>query len=161
MDTRAIKEPSPENAPVEKKKNRVMLLLVVLIVAGVLATAGWFQHGSELLSWFKDRAGSEEELCHFIPIKEFQVNLADQGGRRYLRLKLYFGSHDKALIKEVNRREPEIRSVIISILRCTTVADLEGQEGMERLKTEILEQVNSLLSNGKLEEVYFDNFLIQ
>jgi len=51
--------------------------------------------------------------------------------------------------------------VIISILRCTTVVELEGQEGMERLKTEILEQVNSLLSNGKLEEVYFDNFLIQ
>lgn len=163
MEIRSLK-PDPEEPPVKEKKNknyRVMLLIVILIVAGGLITAGWFQYGDKLVGWLKNRTGSSGEICHFIPVKEFQVNLADPGGRRYLRMRIYFGSSVKALEKEIGQREPEIRSVIISILRCTTVKDLEGREGLDRLKTGILEQVNSLLSTGVLEEVYFDDFLIQ
>ena len=162
MDVRQLKESSPEDVPVSKpKKSRSRVIIAVIIAASVLLTAGWFLYGSELLGWLKNKAGSQDEICYLIPVKEFQVNLADQGGRRYLRMKIYFGSNDKALVKEIERREPQIRSGIISILRCTTVDDLEGQEGMNRLKTAILEQVNGLLSSGKLIELYFDEFIIQ
>ncbi len=160
METKPLEEISVD-APVKKKKKINKLIVTAIIVAGMLAAAGWLQFGPGSFPWFKSDLNSREEIRYLIPIKEFQVNLADKGARRYIRLKLYFGSNDKALIKEVGRREPELRSGIITILRSTTVSDLDGQEGMSRLKTAILEQVNTLISTGKLEDIFFDEFIIQ
>ncbi len=162
MEMRSLKQPEPQAPPPKKKKNSAVLIIIaVFIAAGIFITAGWFLYGDRLTGLFKNHTDSVEEVNYFIPVKEFQVNLADPGGRRYLRMRIYFGTSDKDLLKEVEQRDLEIRSGIIAILRCTTVKDLEGKDGMDRLKSEILEQVNSLLSTGKLEEVYFDDFLIQ
>ena len=50
---------------------------------------------------------------------------------------------------------------MIATLRSTKVADLEGEEGMERLKKVILEEANALLSTGDVEDLFFDEFIIQ
>jgi len=160
MDIRQPEEQIAEKVPV-KKKNKINKLVAVAIAAGVLATAGWFQFGSSSLPWFKNNLNSREEISYLIPMKEFQVNLADKGARRYIRLKIYFGSNDKALIKEIERREPELRSCIITILRSTSVSELDGQDGMNRLKATISEQVNALVFSGKIEDIFFDEFIIQ
>lgn len=162
MDIMLNEEPAGEPPPVKKKKSKKLFFITGTLVALVfLAAVGWLQYGDKVLNLLAPGEEPGEELCCFIPVKEFQVNLAGAGGRRYIRLKIFFGGSDRNLEKEVIRRELEIRSSIIQILRCTTVEDLEGREGMERLKAEILEQANSLLPSGGLEEVYFDNFLIQ
>lgn len=162
MEIKSANKPQREEVPPpRKKRSRVLLPVGALIIAGVLITAGWFQYGDRLRGWLRDNTGSPEEVCHFIPVKEFQVNLADTGGRRYLRMKIYFGSSARALEREIEQREPQIRSGIIGLLRCNTVKQLEGKEGMDRLRAEILEQVNGLLTTGQVEEIYFDDFIIQ
>lgn len=153
--------PGRESPPVKEKKHKKLFFIIGALIAAAVLAAGWFQYSDKLAAWLVNKAGPKEGVCYFVPVKEFQVNLAGAGGRRYLRLKIYFGSGDKNLEKEVARRELEIRSGIIQILRCTSVGDLEGREGMERLKAEVLEHVHSLLPSAGLEEVYFDNFLIQ
>ncbi len=162
MDYSTLTESPPGKPPAKKRKSsRTPLLIAAAVAAGLLLTAGWLQYGTAMQRWFTGWSSMAPEAAHIIPLRELQVNLADPGGRRYLRLKICFAAGDKALVKEVNRREPEIRSKIISLLRCLTVQDLEGREGMERLERELLDQVNSVLVSGELQEIYFDNILIQ
>lgn len=164
MDIGSLKGPptSEKIQPGVTGKNRTLLIIAVLCIAlGVAVTVGWSRYGSSLSGWLKNHIYLYEDACYFVPVKEFQVNLADAGGCRYLRMSLYFETGTKKTVREVTSREPEIRSLIISILRSTTVSDLEGEKGMGKLGKRILKEVNRRLDSGILEEVYFDNFLIQ
>lgn len=164
MDIGSFKEPPTSEKPLPQGigKNRVLLIIAVLCIAlGVVVTVGWSRYGSSLSGWLKSHISLYEDACYFVPVKEFQVNLADAGGCRYLRMSIYFETGTKKTVQEVTNREPEIRSLIISILRSTTVSELEGEQGMEKLGKRILKKVNRRLDSGTLEEVYFDNFLIQ
>ena len=161
MEIKLLEE-MPVEEVLEKKKKLNLTMLYVLIFIGMVAAAGWywfFTKGN--LPWPQNMGDNQGELRYLISIKEFQTNLADQGARRYIRLKIYLGSNDRSLAKEVERREPELRSVIITILRSTKVSDLEGGEGMDLLKSNILEQSNALILSGEIEDVFFDEFIIQ
>ena len=159
MESDSIREyPVPE--PVKKKKVNKFLVIAAVAVVLLLIT-GWLQLGNGLLNRLQGRFNTGDELRYLVPIKEFQVNSADIGSRRFIRMKIYLGSNDKALVKEIERREPELRSRVIATLRSTKVADLEGEEGMERLKKVILEEANALLSTGDVEDLFFDEFIIQ
>ncbi|NLM35449.1 MAG: flagellar basal body-associated FliL family protein, partial [Clostridiales bacterium] len=48
-----------------------------------------------------------------------------------------------------------------SVLRTKKVADLETATGPQELKKEITTRVNSLLSKGRLTNVYYKEFVIQ
>lgn len=148
-------------AVTDKKKKNYMYIMSGVIIVGILAAAAWFQFGNGTFPWSKNNLQKQEVPRYLIPVKELQVNLADKGSRRYIRFKIYLSSSDKDLMKEVEQREPELRSCLITILRNTAVNELDGENGMALLKNEILEQANSLFATGKVEEVFFDEFIIQ
>lgn len=50
---------------------------------------------------------------------------------------------------------------ILHVLRSKSVDDIRPLDKEEKVKQEIMSKINTRLKNGKVERVYFSDFLIQ
>lgn len=95
------------------------------------------------------------------PLETFIVNLADEGGKRYLRvtmqLELAAGETDEPL----RTRLPQIRDVILMTLPAKRFEDIRSAEGKINLRTEIMEQLNRMFPKALIHNIYFTEFVVQ
>jgi flagellar FliL protein len=151
----------------EKKKSPmklVIILLVVLLLAGG-GVVGWMMMRGD-----KDTTGAAagskpaaQEVDEGIsyPMDTFVTNLADPGGKRYIKTKITLEYTDEKLGDELKQRLPQLRDVILSLLGSKTLADIQGIDGKIALRTELIRQINQILKTGKIRNLYFTEFVIQ
>ena len=68
--------------------------------------------------------------------------------------------NSKNLEAEIQRREPQIRDRIISILR-SSVDQLSSPDSLNTLKLDIVTQINNMLISGTVMDAYFVDLVIQ
>ncbi len=95
------------------------------------------------------------------PLKTFVVNLADAGGKRYLRVGIVLELNEAGLNSEIEENLPLIRDKILMILPSKTFDAIKTFEGKMALKREIMNGLNSLLKEGKISNLYFEEFVVQ
>ena len=64
-------------------------------------------------------------------------------------------------VEEVNKRQPQIRDAVITILRAKTKEKIDEKEGKDLIRSEIINTVNNFLISGRIKNVYFQDFVIQ
>jgi flagellar FliL protein len=95
------------------------------------------------------------------------VNLADHGGKRYLRvtmemeLKVEEGVDPFDLKEEIDNRLPQLRDTILMILPSKQYADISSTAGKIALRDEIIAKLNSYLKKGQIATIYFTEFVVQ
>lgn len=106
------------------------------------------------------------------------VNLADPGGRRYLKLSvvLEFAAHDAAFYtltgeerlaamttfgEEMSLKKPIVDDLLNTLLSSKTFEQIYTVEGKEALRQDIVARVNALLPHERLLYVYFTEFVVQ
>ncbi len=111
-------------------------------------------------------------------IKDLVVNLAEAGGRRYLKAtvvlefvpknadfyKLSGEAKTKAqaeFSKEIGGKSPIIQDTLITVLSSKMVNDIFSLDGKTALKTELLTKLNARMGEDHVEGLYFTQFLIQ
>jgi flagellar FliL protein len=62
---------------------------------------------------------------------------------------------------EMNKRLPQVRDTILTMLSSKTNEDISTLEGKLQLRAEIISTLNQLLKAGKIKNVYFTDFIIQ
>jgi len=108
-----------------------------------------------------ERQNPEQPLGPIYSLDTFIVNLADKGGNRYLRVTMDFELANPELEAEINKRLPQLRDGILMILPSKRFDDISSVEGKIALRDEILEKLNSLLTQGKITNIYFKEFVVQ
>lgn len=63
--------------------------------------------------------------------------------------------------EELEKRNPEVKSIIISTLSSLTPDDLKGEEGINRLEAALMNRFNEILHEGKAIRVLTIDFKIQ
>lgn len=131
-------------------------------------------------------AGGDDSSAHGGPaqpgpmyvVKERTVNLADPGGRRYLRISMHIefigdladserpsggdhGSRESGFEKSIAPWAPLIEDRIITLLTSRSAADVSTPEGKQQIKNEIRDSLNSLLGGDRVSAVHFTQFLMQ
>jgi len=93
---------------------------------------------------------------------DFRVNTADRGEPHFikLRLSLGFDPGNAALSAELAQRTPQLRNIINLILMGKTRDGLSTVQDRLELREEIKASVNHILSEGKIKEVYFNEFIV-
>lgn len=102
-------------------------------------------------------------------IREILVNLRAPAGRRppYLKLAvgLEVGVADEAAEKKtrdtLTQQEALIKDQFYVYLRDLDLSDLQGSEGMQRLREELLERVNVVTAPLQISNVLFLEFFVQ
>jgi len=94
--------------------------------------------------------------------EDFRVNTADQAETHFIKLRLSLGfeSGNQALGAELAQRTPQLRDIINLILAAKTRKELSTVQDQLELREEIKASVNHILSEGKVTNVYFDEFIV-
>lgn len=96
-----------------------------------------------------------------IEFKPFMVNLNDAGGKRFLRLTMSVEVNTPALGQEVNSKMPQFRDSILLLLTSLSYDDIATLDGKMRLRSQMLNRINSQLTSGKVRNIYFSEFVVQ
>jgi flagellar FliL protein len=176
--------PDPVVAEKPAKQSNMGLILVVVLVSLLssgggsvltahligkalanLPVAGAAAGGEHDEQSKKDEALAEAiEHGAVVPLDAFVVNLADQETARYLRIKVSLMVDDKSKVKEVIENQAltlKVRDVILQTLTRKTSHDLASEEGKNKLRSEIQEEVGHYFRDPKLTDVMFTEFVIQ
>ena len=96
---------------------------------------------------------------------ELLVNLADEGGTRYLQAEVQVMTRKPAVLENVKTHTPAIRNALLMLFAQKTQADLRNKEGREQLQAAALEEVNRVLKEetgkGGVEAIFFMSFVTQ
>lgn len=97
----------------------------------------------------------------FIIPEPFVVNLMGQGGRRYLKASVALELSTPEFQKEVTAKLVLIKDRISQILSSKTFEEISTPKGRDKLKEEILQELNSYMIDGYFKSVLFTEFVIQ
>ena len=64
-------------------------------------------------------------------------------------------------LKEAEKREPQIRDRVISVLRTRTLADLKAPDGLDKLRTDLIESINELFVSSTVTDIFFVDLVFQ
>ncbi len=148
----------------EKKPPWLIIMLIgsVLLLALVFGVFYMINGSLPLISRLLGEETAENTIPSYIyPLREFQVNLADPGSRRFLRITIDLAYDDRALTKELEERDSEVRSHIIAVLRSKYVVDLDEPGGMEKLEQDLIQRLNSFLEEGEIKAIYYKELIYQ
>lgn len=172
----------------EKKKSGNMLLIIiivvlvlVLIIGGVVAMLMMNNHDAETeaSSGTKKEASAHPaenakeatgeghlqeggtEVGLMFPLEPFTVNLLSESGRRYLKVEMNLEMEGEELSPELEEKKPVFRDIIIRQLSSKSLEEISTLKGKEKLKEEIVSEINTRLKDGKVKNVYFTDFVVQ
>ena len=142
-------------------------LIIVIIAAIVVIAVG-------AVYFFMPKAEKEPE-AEKVPVPEnntevirpvysldtFIVNLADKGGRRFLRIRMDLELKDESFAEEIDKRLSQIRDSILMIIPTKKFEDINSIEGKIFLRDEIMTKLNSFLKDVIITNIYFVEFVIQ
>lgn len=93
---------------------------------------------------------------------EYTTNInSDDGGLRFAKVKLVFELSNEKLAEELTSKKPKVDDTIIDILRNKSFEELRQVNASPKLKKEIKDKVNLFLAEGRVENVFFTNFITQ
>lgn len=138
-------------------KNAVNILLVVLIIA-VSAIAAYLyffamNNNPELSSQ------DTKNVIYYSPGDSFITNL--KGSRRYIKVDIQIELNDKSLTNVFDKRNGEMRDAIYSTLRDSTVEEIDGSEGQNKLRQKLVNRLNELFDTKAITNIYFTDFVVQ
>ncbi|WP_163193211.1 flagellar basal body-associated FliL family protein [Clostridium thermarum] len=143
----------------------IIIFMLILLLIGGAGFGGYYIASKSAPKANTGNSVSEKDNTEeaFYEAGEFVVNLADEGSKRYLKVKLVLGynSKNKKLTDELEKKNTVIADSIISTLRIKKTADLSTATGPEELKQELIARINATLSLGKISNVYYNDFFIQ
>lgn len=116
------------------------------------------QRGEEKTQ-IKEAFEKSNEIKPIIPLETFVVNLSGSRGRRVAKVNVELEVSSAEAKKEVERRQAQIRDIIILLLSSKTHETVSSIEGKDALRSEVKERINSLLSEGRIENIYFTEFI--
>lgn len=101
------------------------------------------------------------EVGIMFPLDTFTVNLLSESGRRYLKCQLNLEMEGKELSPELEEKKPVFRDIIIRVLSSKSLEEISTVKGKEKLKEQIVTELNMRLKDGKVKNVYFTDFVVQ
>jgi len=172
-----------EEAVVEQKggSNKVLILIasvlfLVLIGGGIAAymmlngddevinDANNAKNSQVVTHKAKASQGRSDDLTNIGPmyaLDKFIVNLASDGGSRYLRSAVNLELSNPEFQAEVDKKKPLVRDIIIRVLSAKSYEEISTIRGKETLKDEMVNELNKVFIDGNVKNVFFTEFVVQ
>ncbi len=131
----------------------LIIVLVAIILIGVIAFV--------LLTQFNKPAASleptiDEVVETLVDVPEITTNLAD---KRVVRMTLKIQTTSKDAAAELTKRQFQTNNIIIEELSEMTLDSLEGKQGKQMFQKALKTQLNELMQEGEIQQVYITSFI--
>ncbi|KAF0232961.1 MAG: flagellar FliL [Desulfovibrionaceae bacterium] len=112
----------------------------------------------------KEEGGKKDEkgAKPVTTIQNIVTNLADSGGKRYVRLSVEFDFKDDHVAQEFGEKyQARIKDTILTLLWSKTSEELSSVDGMIAFRTELQNRVNQIMGPGAVKQVFITDRVIQ
>lgn len=93
---------------------------------------------------------------------QFTLNLMSTSNQqRFIRTEIVLEASDKKVIAELEKRQPQIRDHLITLIRSRSAEQLASENGMEILRYDIMKGINALVPKGEITDVFFIDLIVQ
>lgn len=149
---------SNEDAPRKSSPLKWIILAVIVVVVGAGGMFGYMKFFAK-----HNESAPKKEIAQPViqEMETFLVNLADPGGKRYLKLTMKAKLSSPQTAAEFTARNFQLRDIILTLLSSKEFADIATPEDKTILKQELIVQLNRVLQQGQVEDIYFTDFLVQ
>ena len=107
------------------------------------------------------RSSDLTEIGPMYALDKFIVNLASDGGSRYLRAAVNLELSSAEFQAEVDKKKPLVRDIIIRVLSAKSYEEISTIRGKETLKDEMVNELNKVFVDGNIKNVFFTEFVVQ
>ena len=149
----------------------VLAVIAVLFIVMIGLTGGLFMIWTKLstteaqaqnaVTTQEQGSQMQQSLGTIFPMDTFIVNLADDGGKRYLRITMDLELTQDTAADDLKKRLPQIRDSILMVLPSKRFEDIRTVEGKTSLRGEIIANLNELFGKESISNIYFTEFVVQ
>ncbi len=143
-------------------KFKIPILIVIVVGLAVGTSFGVMKYlGKRSAVKNEKKEEVKIDVGSIVSLEPFTVNLVKSNSYLQIEVSLELEKDNESLNEEVESRKAQIRDTIITILRSKAPNQVSSAEGEQQLKEEIKNEVDSLLTCGKIKSVYFTTFIMQ
>ncbi|MBG9548133.1 MULTISPECIES: flagellar basal body-associated protein FliL [Cytobacillus] len=141
------------------KNNKLLMIMLMMLVAITLIGA------IALVLVMKFSGDNEtkeptidEVLEASVDIPQVTANLASDD---YIRISFKIQTENKKAKEELQKRDFQVKNLIIQELSEMEAEDIQGKEGQIKLQEDLKTKINGLMQEGKIVQVYITESLLQ
>ena len=174
------KEKDEEKTEVKKSSSKIVLIIIIILLVLILVGGGlaaYFllsdnnteptptqtQNQQKTMSNKKhfNKNSDLTKIGPIYPLDQFIVNLLSENGTRFLKIKMDLELSGPELTTELDKKKPMVRDIIIRTLSSKTFQEVSTDRGKEKLKDELVEKLNNVLTDGYIKNIFFTEFVVQ
>ncbi|MCK6206208.1 flagellar basal body-associated protein FliL [Bacillus infantis] len=141
------------------KNNKLVMIMLIILIAITLVGAVALVVVLKFTGEEKDKEPSIEEVLEAsVDITEITTNLASDD---LIRISFKVQTDNKKAKEELEKRDFQVKNIIIEELSEKNADELQGKEGKQSLQDDLKTKINSLMQEGKVEKVYITESLLQ
>jgi flagellar FliL protein len=184
----AKEEQTEESSPKEKKSSNMLMIIIIVVlvliivigaVVAVLLMGGDEEAVANNTPQTQERKVDKQKTRRSVssssfdnnrklsdigvlyPLDTFTVNLKSDAGRRYLKATMSLELDSPELSHELDSKAPVLRDRIIRILSSKTLEEISSKKGKQKVSEQIMDTLNSMITDGQIKGIYFTEFVIQ
>ncbi|MGE7665007.1 flagellar basal body-associated protein FliL [Ureibacillus composti] len=141
------------------KNNKLLTIMLIILVTILLIGIVIFV----LLTQFNKQSTANEPTIDQIveasvDVPEIMTNLADDS---YVKMSLKIQTTSKEAAEELAKRNFQVNDIVIAELSEMTEENLKGKEGKILFESAIKAQLNELMHEGEVKQIYITSYIIQ
>ncbi|SER55392.1 flagellar basal body-associated protein FliL [Salisediminibacterium halotolerans] len=136
--------------------NIMLIVLIALTLIGAVALVLYTQFFDEGTA---DREPTIDEVIErSVETDEITTNLQSN---QVIRSQFVIELNDTGARNELEKRDFQVEDIIINELSELGSSDVDGQKGREEMKRSVMNEMNQLLQEGYVEEIYINQWVVQ
>lgn len=155
-----------------KKKMIIMIAMISLFLMGSIG-AGFYLVWNRISNIGSPVQASEEvgekksidekaaAMGPVLNLETFIVNLADDDAQRFLKTTISLEMDAPEAVEEATSRLPQIKDYVVTLLPTKKSVEILSAEGKQILRSQLTDGLNRFLTKGKIDSLYFTDFVIQ
>ena len=136
------------------KSSIMKLIIIVLIILIVDAVAGYFITKMFLIP-YAYKTAEYEKISNAI-----NLNPANSTGEIF-SCQITLETRNQEVISELDNRDPQIKSIVLTYFRSKTVLELNDVSQQEKYIKDLMFKINSVLTNGEISYLYITDWIVQ
>lgn len=141
------------------KNNKLVMIMIIMLVAITLVGAVAVIVVKQLNNDSGSKEPSIDEVLEAsVDVPQITTNLASND---FIRISFKIQTDNKKAKEELEKRDFQVKDIIIQELSEMTAKDIQGKEGQLKLKEALKGKINGLMQEGKVEEVFITESLLQ
>ena len=141
-------------------KNKLLTIMLIMLFAialvGVLAVVVINNMNNTAVT--NQQPTADELVEASVEIPEITTNLAS---KEYIKIAFMIQTDGKKAKEELGKRNFQAKNIIITQLSEMKGEELTGKAGKEKLQETIKNELNKIMQEGKVEQVYITSLILQ